>query len=229
MAWLFHPTPELVPASSALPGRAEPILDNPQPNAVLGTPITGPWRDGQQSLLVGVGCFWGAEKLYWNKPGVESTSVGYAGGITPNPTYCEVCSGLTNHAEVVEVVFDPTATTLAEIVTLALESHDPTQGFRQGNDVGTQYRSCFFTQGPRAQQDADLISALVADYGRRLATHGYGEVTTEVKPLADTPAGAYFLAEDYHQQYLHKVPDGYCPVHSTGISCGRQIGGAVAT
>ncbi|AKK12107.1 methionine-S-sulfoxide reductase [Corynebacterium uterequi] len=218
---MFRPTPALVPADDALPGRAEPVLDAPQPHAVLATPITGPWQDNQRSVLVGVGCFWGPEKLYWQLDGVVSTSVGYAGGVTPNPTYQEVCSGRTNHAEVVEVVYDPDVISLREIIALALEDHDPTQGFRQGNDVGTQYRSAFYTLGEHAAQDKELIEEMVADYGRRLAEHGYGEVTTEIAALADTPSGQYYRAEDYHQQYLHKVPDGYCPTHATGVACGR--------
>ncbi len=146
--WMFKPEPKLVAADQALSGRAEPILA-PAPHAVLGTPITGPWKEGQRSILIALGCFWGAEKMFWETEGVESTSVGYAGGTTPNPTYYEVCRGLTNHAEVVEVVYDPQRISLRDLVVQALEAHDPTQGFRQGNDVGTQYRSAFYPRKSR--------------------------------------------------------------------------------
>lgn len=221
MRWMFIPTPGLVPKEEALKGGRAPVLDNPRPHAVLGTPITGPWKDGQKSVLVGVGCFWGPERIYWEMDGVESTSVGYAGGVTQNPTYREVCSGRTNHTEVVEVVYDPAKVSLREIVAVGLEDHDPTQGFRQGNDVGTQYRSAFYTLGPDAAEDKAVIDEMVADYGARLAERGYGEVTTEIKLLDDTDAGAYYRAEDEHQQYLHKVPNGYCPSHATGVACAR--------
>ncbi|AWB84873.1 peptide-methionine (S)-S-oxide reductase MsrA [Corynebacterium liangguodongii] len=212
MGFLFGTTPELVDASRALPGRPEPVLAHPRPHAVLGTPITGPWRDGQGRVLVGLGCFWGVEKLYWQMEGVESTSVGYGGGITPNPTYREVCTGMTNHVELVEVVYDPARITLKELVKAGLEAHDPTQGFRQGNDVGTQYRSAFYTD---SEDDAELVRGWVAAYGEQLAGAGLGPITTEVRAGVD-----YYLAEDEHQQYLHKVPGGYCPHHSTGIACG---------
>lgn len=220
MGWLFGAAPKLVGRDEALHGGDHPVLAEPRPHAVLGTPITGPWRENQRTVLVGIGCFWGAEKLLWQLPGVESTAVGYAGGITPNPTYREVCTGRTNHVEVVRVVYDPERIALREIVAAALEAHDPTQGFRQGNDVGTQYRSAFYTEGPDAAAEAEEIRGIVAGYGSRLAEHGYGEVTTEVRPLAETDAGEFYLAEDEHQQYLHKNPDGYCPVHSTGVACG---------
>lgn len=179
---------------------------------MLGTPITGPWRAGQKRLLVGLGCFWGVEKLYWQMDGVESTSVGYGGGITPNPTYREVCSGMTNHVELVEVVYDPERISLKELVRAGLEAHDPTQGFRQGNDVGTQYRSAFYVD---TEDEAEQISGWIAEYGRQLEQAGYGPITTEVASGA-----SYYLAEEEHQQYLHKVPNGYCPHHSTGIACG---------
>lgn len=217
MSWLFRPTPALVSLADALPGRAEPILPAPVPHTVLGTPLTGPWKEGQRRVIIGIGCFWGAEKMFWSVSGVESTSVGYAGGITPNPTYMEVCSGRTNHAEVVEVVYDPQRVTLKDLVVKALEAHDPTQGFRQGNDVGTQYRSAFYLD---TEEDRAEVQALVDSYAPKLADAGFGPVTTEVTLLADTPAGAYFLAEDDHQQYLDKNPNGYCPHHSTGVACG---------
>lgn len=212
MGFLFSNTPSLVDASSALPGRPEPILVNPRAHAVLGTPITGPWREGQKRVLIGIGCFWGAEKMFWQLDGVEATSVGYGGGVTPNPTYREVCTGQTNHAELVEVVYDPAVISLKEIVKTALEAHDPTQGYRQGNDVGTQYRSAFFTD---TEEEAEQIRGWIREYAADLKDAGYGDITTEVRAGAD-----YYLAEDEHQQYLHKVPDGYCPHHSTGVACG---------
>ena len=216
MSWMFVRTPALVPAADTLPGRETPILPNPRPHMVLGTPLTGPWREGQRSLIVGIGCFWGVEKMYWEADGVEGTSVGYAGGVTPNPTYREVCSGRTNHTEVVEVVYDPEKISLDRLVAMALENHDPTQGMRQGNDVGTQYRSAIYTTG---EGEAARVREIVDAYAADLQEKGFGEVTTEVMPLADTPAGTYYLAEDEHQQYLHKVPHGYCPHHSTGVAC----------
>ena len=216
MGFLFAPSPKLVDANSALPGRPEPILANPREHAVLGTPITGPWREGQKRVLVGIGCFWGAEKMYWQMDGVNSTSVGYAGGITPNPTYREVCSGQTNHVEAVEVVYDPEVITLKEIVKAALEAHDPTQGYRQGNDVGTQYRSAFYTD---TEEEAEQIRGWIRQYEQDLHSAGYGDITTEVKSV-EADGVRYYLAEEEHQQYLHKVPNGYCPHHSTGVACG---------
>lgn len=212
MGFLFAPEPKLVAPEQALPGRSEPILPNPRPHAVLGTPITGPWKPEQRRILVGIGCFWGAEKMFWELDGVDSTSVGYGGGVTENPTYREVCTGQTNHVELVEVVYDPAKLELKEIVRAALEAHDPTQGYRQGNDVGTQYRSAFFTD---TEEEAEQIRQWIGEYERSLASAGYGDITTEVRAGAD-----YYLAEDEHQQYLHKVPNGYCPHHSTGVACG---------
>lgn len=212
MGFLFAPEPKLVDDTAALPGRPEPVLANPRPHAVLNTPITGPWREGQKRILIGIGCFWGAEKMFWQLDGVEATSVGYGGGITPNPTYREVCSGQTNHVELVEVVYDPEVISLKEIVKIALEAHDPTQGYRQGNDVGTQYRSAFYTD---TEEEAEQIREWIRQYEADLNSAGYGDITTEVR------AGApYYLAEEEHQQYLHKVPNGYCPHHSTGVACG---------
>lgn len=216
MGFLFAPSPKLVDASSALPGRPEPVLANPREHAVLGTPTTGPWRDGQKRVLVGIGCFWGAEKMFWQLDGVNSTSVGYAGGITPNPTYREVCSGQTNHLEAVEVVYDPEVITLKDIVKAALEAHDPTQGYRQGNDVGTQYRSAFYTD---TEDEAEQIRGWIRQYEQDLQSAGYGDITTEVKSV-EADGVKYYLAEEEHQQYLHKVPNGYCPHHSTGVACG---------
>ena len=216
MGFLFAPEPKLVDATVTLPGLPDPVLTQPRPHAVLGTPITGPWREGQKRLLIGIGCFWGAEKMYWQLDGVASTSVGYGGGQTPNPTYREVCSGQTNHVELVEVVYDPEVVTLKELVKVALEAHDPTQGFRQGNDVGTQYRSAFYTD---TEEEAEQICGWITQYGADLKDAGYGDITTEVTSV-EKDGVQYFLAEDEHQQYLHKVPNGYCPHHSTGVACG---------
>ena len=216
MGFLFAPSPKLVDASSALPGRAEPVLANPRVHEVLGTPTTGPWREGQRRILIGIGCFWGAEKMFWQLDGVESTSVGYAGGVTKNPTYREVCTGQTNHVEVVEVVYDPQVISLKEIVKTALEAHDPTQGYRQGNDVGTQYRSAFYTD---TEEEAEQVRGWIRQYEKDLQSAGYGDITTEVKSV-EADGVKYYLAEEEHQQYLHKVPNGYCPHHSTGVACG---------
>ncbi len=220
MGWLFAREPELVDADRALKGGRHPVLEHPRPHAVLGTSLVGPWEEGLRELYVGLGCFWGAEKLFWQMDGVHVTSVGYAGGITENPTYREVCSGRTNHTEIVHIVYDPKQVRFEQLVAAALEAHDPTQGYRQGNDVGTQYRSAIYTQDA---QEAEQAAAMVEAYGKRLEQEGYPRITTEVKPLADTPAGRYFLAEDEHQQYLHKNPYGYCPHHSTGVACGPDI------
>ncbi|MDN5684344.1 peptide-methionine (S)-S-oxide reductase MsrA [Corynebacterium glyciniphilum] len=204
-------------ADTALSGGRHPVLENPRPHTVFGTPITGPWKDGQEHVVIGLGCFWGAEKLFWQLDGVESTSVGYAGGYTPNPTYREVCTGRTGHSEVVDVVFDPERVDLRTVIRTGLENHDPTQGDRQGNDVGSQYRSVIYTTTP---EQRDIAATEVDAYGKKLAEAGYGAVTTEVSLLSETPAGEYYLAEDEHQQYLDKNPGGYCPVHATGVTCG---------
>lgn len=209
-------------AETALKGGRHPVLTDPKPHTVLGTPVTGPWKDGQQHIVLGLGCFWGAEKLLWQIDGVEATSVGYAGGYTPNPTYREVCTGRTGHSEVVDVVWDPSVVSLESILKVALENHDPTQGDRQGNDVGSQYRSVIFPVGTPEEvaSQVGIARSVVASYGERLRDAGYGDITTEIVPLAETPAGEYYLAEDEHQQYLDKNPDGYCPVHATGVTCG---------
>lgn len=217
MGFLFGAQPGLVPVAEALKGGTAPVLPQPSPHVVLGTPIDGPFEAGQEVLYLGIGCFWGAEKMFWETPGVKSTAVGYAGGVTPNPTYREVCSGRTNHAEVVQVVYDPAEVSLEELVVKALEAHDPTQGYRQGNDVGTQYRSCFYLQNA---EEAERVRKVVAHYAPKLEAAGFGPMTTEVAELAQTPAGAFYLAEEEHQQYLAKNPFGYCPHHSTGVACG---------
>lgn len=216
MAWFFAPEPVMVTADEALKGGRHPVLENTAPHTVLGTPVTGPWKEGQQRIWIGLGCFWGVEQMYWQMDGVEGTSVGYAGGFTPNPTYREVCSGRTGHTEIVEVVYDPSKISLEQLVARGLEAHDPTQGFRQGNDVGTQYRSAYYTEN---EEDAARVKAVVDAYGETLKQHGFGEITTEIGVISPSD---YFLAEDYHQQYLDKNPDGYCPHHSTGIPCGVE-------
>jgi peptide-methionine (S)-S-oxide reductase len=180
---------------------------------VLGTAIKPPFPDGFETAVFGLGCFWGAERLFWQAPGVHTTAVGYAGGITPNPTYEEVCSAQTGHTEAVLVVFDPARTTYDALLKLFWEGHDPTQGMRQGNDVGTQYRSAIYWTS-EAQRDAALRSR--ETYQETLREAGYGEITTEI---AELPAGGFFYAEDYHQQYLAKNPSGYCGLGGTGVSC----------
>lgn len=196
--------------ADALPGRPEP-MEIPDRHTVLGTPLAGPLPAGAEEAVFGLGCFWGAEKTFWQTPGVISTAVGYAGGFTPNPTYREVCTGRTGHAEVVRVVFDPARIKYAELLRVFWEHHDPTQGMRQGNDLGTQYRSVIqvFDAGQRAAAEASLVA-----YQARLAGAGYGTITTEI---AD--ATPFYYAEEYHQQYLDKNPAGYCPDHGTGVAC----------
>lgn len=201
---------QMVTAQDALPGRETP-LRVPARHEVLGTPLAPPYPEGSEVAEFALGCFWGAEKNYWLTPGVVSTSVGYEGGFTPNPTYEEVCSGRTGHAESVRVVFDPAKVTYPELLKIFWESHDPTQGMRQGNDVGSQYRSAIFYRSPEQQAQAEESRA---SYQKRLAEAGYSEITTEI-----VPAGEFYFAEDYHQQYLYKVPNGYCPDHGTGVSC----------
>ena len=183
----------------------------PARHAVLGTPLEPPFPDGFERAEFGMGCFWGAERVFWRVSGVHTTAVGYAGGFTPNPTYRDVCSGRTNHAEVVRVVFDPKATSYEELLRLFWENHDPTQGMRQGNDVGTQYRSAILwtTEEQRAAAEASRDA-----YQRVLADAGYGQITTEI-----AAAGPFYYAEDYHQQYLAKNPDGYCGLGGTRVAC----------
>ncbi|HET9102205.1 MAG TPA: peptide-methionine (S)-S-oxide reductase MsrA [Solirubrobacteraceae bacterium] len=199
----------MVPATDALPGREQQV-PVPERHAVLGTPLRPPFPDGMQHLVLGLGCFWGAEREFWEAPGVYTTAVGYAGGHTPNPTYEEVCSARTGHTEVVLVVFDPDQTSYAEILRRFWENHDPTQGMRQGNDVGTQYRSAIYWDTEEAREAAEQSRDA---YAQQLREAGYGEITTEI-----APAGPFYYAEDYHQQYLHKNPFGYCPVHATGVT-----------
>jgi peptide-methionine (S)-S-oxide reductase len=203
--------PVMITAAEALPGRTDQTMPVPSEHFELGTPLVGPWPEGHESLVVGMGCFWGAERKFWQAPGVHTTNVGYAGGFTPNPAYEEVCSGLTGHTEVVTVVWDTTKTSLEEMLRIFWESHDPTQGMRQGNDIGTQYRSAIYwadyTQRAAAELSRDRFQ-------EKLTAAGYGPITTEIAPLGD-----YFYAEPYHQQYLGKVPNGYCGIGGTGVSC----------
>jgi peptide-methionine (S)-S-oxide reductase len=200
----------LVEPDEALPGRAE-AMAVPARHEVLGTPLEPPFPAGHERAVVGMGCFWGAERVFWQAPGVYTTAVGYAGGFTPNPTYDEVCSGRTGHAEVVLVVFDPAATSYEEILRLFWENHDPTQGMRQGNDAGTQYRSLVLatSEGQRSAAERSLEG-----YEGVLAEAGFGAITTEIAP--DAP---FYYAEPYHQQYLAKNPNGYCGLGGTGVAC----------
>ena len=198
----------------ALPGRAE-SMPVPERHFVNGNPLKPPFPDGLQQAVFGLGCFWGAERRFWQAAGVFTTAVGYAGGVTPNPTYREVCSGDTGHTEVVLVVFDPAATSFDALLKVFWESHDPTQGMRQGNDIGTQYRSAVYTLDD-AQQAAAQASR--SAYEASLKSVGYGSITTEILPL-----DAFYYAEDYHQQYLAKNPGGYCGLGGTGVSCSVGI------
>jgi peptide-methionine (S)-S-oxide reductase len=201
----------LITADDALPGRDSEI-PTAERHYVLDTPLKPPFPEGLQTAVFGMGCFWGAERMFWEaQPGVYTTAVGYAGGFTPNPTYEEVCSGRTGHTEAVLVVFDPVKTSYEELLRIFWEGHDPTQGMRQGNDAGTQYRSAAY-YGDDVQRAA--IEASGQTFGERLSGAGYGEITTEV-----APAGPFYYAEDYHQQYLAKNPDGYCGLGGTGVSC----------
>jgi peptide-methionine (S)-S-oxide reductase len=211
---------EMIDPARALPGR-EAALPVPERHAVLGTPLTPPFPDGFEQAIVGMGCFWGAERIFWETPGVYTTAVGYAGGYTPNPTYEEVCSARTGHAEVVLVVFDPAKITYEEILRRFWEGHDPTQGMRQGNDVGTQYRSAIYWTTAAQREAAEASRAM---YSERLRAAGYGEITTEI-----AEAGPFYYAEEYHQQYLHKNPNGYCGIGGTGVSCPVGLGAAAAS
>jgi peptide-methionine (S)-S-oxide reductase len=201
-----------ITAEQALPGRETP-LPVPAKHEVLGSSLTPPYPEGTEVAEFALGCFWGEEKTFWRTPGVVSTAVGYEGGFTPNPTYEEVCTGLTGHAETVRVVYDPAKVSYEALLKVFWESHDPTQGMRQGNDVGSQYRSAIFYRS-EAQREAAEMSAQA--YGMKLAEAGYGAITTEI-----VPAGPFYFAEGYHQQYLAdtKNPYGYCPAHGTGVAC----------
>jgi peptide-methionine (S)-S-oxide reductase len=201
---------EMVSRENALPGRDTP-MPVPERHTVLGTPLAPPYPEGSQIAEFALGCFWGEEQKFWQTPGVISTSVGYEGGYTPNPTYEEVCSGRTGHAETVRVVYDPKKVTYPELLKVFWESHDPTQGMRQGNDVGTQYRSAIFY---RDEEQRVAAEESAASFGKKLAEAGYGAITTEI-----VPATEFYFAEDYHQQYLDKNPWGYCGAGGTGVTC----------
>ena len=201
---------ELVAREDALPGR-DAAMPVPERHEVLGTPITPPFEEGYESLVVGLGCFWGAERIFWKLPGVYTTAVGYAGGFTKNPTYEEVCSGRTGHTEAVLVVWDPEKTSREEILRAFWEGHDPTQGMRQGNDAGTQYRSAIYASSPEQLAAAEATRDA---FQAELSAAGYGEITTEI-----AEAGPFYYAEPYHQQYLAKNPNGYCGLGGTGVSC----------
>ena len=202
----------LVDPEQALPGRASDPFQRSNRHRVLGTPVvTDEVPEGHEVAVFGLGCFWGAEEIYWQKPGVWSTSVGYAGGHTPHPSYEEVCSGRTGHTEAVRIVFDPAVVSYADLVKTFFEVHDPTQGMRQGNDVGTQYRSAIYFTTPEQETQA---RELTATYGAELARRGLDEITTEIRPAADVP---YFYAEDQHQQYLAANPNGYRCHANTGV------------
>ena len=211
MAMLQPEKTRMVAAEEALPGRSERAFSVPDAHAVLGTPLEPPFPDGIEVAHFALGCFWGAERLFWELDGVYTTAVGYMNGTTPNPTYEEVCTGRTGHAEAVLVAFDPRQISYADLLKVFFEEHDPTQGMRQGNDVGTQYRS-----GAYFANDAQRATAEMAReaYDASLRAAGHEPITTEVEP-----AGPFYYAEDYHQQYLHKVPNGYCGLAGTGVSC----------
>jgi peptide-methionine (S)-S-oxide reductase len=214
----FRKKTALPTREEALPGRAQP-LPTAETHFVNGSPLKGPYPAGSETAIFALGCFWGAERKFWQTPGVLTTAVGYIGGVTPNPTYEETCTGMTGHTEAVLVVYDPKQVSYEELLRVFWENHDPTQGMRQGNDVGTQYRSGVYATSPEQRAAAEASKAA---YGRALAARGYGPITTE---LAD--AGPFYFAEDYHQQYLAKNPMGYCGLGGTGVSC--PIGTGVAT
>jgi peptide-methionine (S)-S-oxide reductase len=214
MFGLGHKT-KLIDAADALPGRPQEI-PVPDRHAVLGTPLKPPFPQGLEQAVFGLGCFWGAERVFWQAPGVYTTAVGYAGGFTPNPTYEEVCTARTGHTEAVLVVFDPAKTTYEDMLKLFWENHDPTQGMRQGNDIGSQYRSAIYTFSDAQLKAAEASRAV---YAERLQGAGYPDITTEI-----APAGPFYYAEDYHQQYLEKNPWGYCGLGGTGVSCPVGLG-----
>jgi len=213
----FRKKLELPSEDQALPGRQQE-MPVPAKHFVNFHPIKEPFPDGLERAVFGMGCFWGAERKFWEAPGVYTTAVGYAGGITPNPSYEEVCSGMTGHTEVVLVVFDPEQTTYEDVLRVFWENHDPTQGMRQGNDVGTQYRSAIYTYSPAQLAAAEHSREL---FQKKLTDAGYGEISTEIRE-----APAFYYAEDYHQQYLAKNPNGYCGLGGTGVSCPVGVAGA---
>lgn len=208
---------EMPAPEAALPGRTDRQMRVAEAHTVLGTPLSGPWPAGIETAIFGLGCFWGAERKFWQQPGVYSTAVGYSAGYTPNPTYEEVCSGGTGHNEVVLVAYDPAKISYGQLLKVFFENHDPTQGMRQGGDIGTQYRSGIYTLTPAQQSEAEAARAI---YDKALRGRGFTPVTTEI-----LPAGPFYYAEDYHQQYLDKNPQGYCGLGGTGVAC--QIGTGV--
>ena len=208
---LFKRDVKMISPEEALPGRERPAFDVPERHEVLGTPLEPPFPEGIETAVFALGCFWGAERLFWLMPGVYTTAVGYAGGLTPNPTYEEVCSGRTGHAEAVLVAFDPKKVSYESLLKTFFEEHDPTQGMRQGNDIGTQYRSAIYYTNEEQHRAAEIVRD---DYNRALEAAGKKAITTEI-----APAGPFYYAEDYHQQYLHKVPNGYCGLKGTGVAC----------
>jgi peptide-methionine (S)-S-oxide reductase len=210
MSFLFREKTKMIAPERALPGRSNALVV-PDRHDVLGTSIKPPFPEGYQRAVFGMGCFWGAERVFWQAPGVYTTAAGYAGGYTPNPTYEEVCSGSTGHTEAVLVVFDPKATSYEEMLRLFWENHDPTQGMRQGNDVGTQYRSEILTTSDSQREAAESSRDM---FQEQLTEKGYGEITSEIAPLDE-----FYYAEGYHQQYLAKNPNGYCGLGGTGVSC----------
>jgi len=210
----------MVTAESALEGRDTRPFTVPTKHYVLTTPLEEPYADGLETAYFGMGCFWGAERIFWQVEGVVSTAVGYEGGFTANPTYEEVCSGRTGHAEVVKVVFDPQQVSYADLLRIFWESHDPTQGMRQGNDSGSQYRSAVYTTSPEQQKTAE---ASRDEYQPWLTKAGFGEITTDIEPAKD-----FYYAEAYHQQYLAKNPNGYCGIGGTGVSCPVGLGTVTA-
>jgi len=215
MSFLFKQKSNQIDPADALPGREERMAV-PARHEVLGTPLEPPFPAGLEQAVFGLGCFWGAERIFWEASGVYTTAVGYAGGYTPNPTYSEVCSGRTGHTEAVLVVFDPAKTSYEELLRLFWEGHDPTQGMRQGNDVGTQYRSAVLYTSEAQREAAERSRTM---FEERLGESGYGSITTEIAPLGD-----FYYAEDYHQQYLAKNPNGYCGLGGTGVSCPVGLG-----
>lgn len=208
---LFRHSPQMVTREEALPGRTDRSMPVPDRHDVLDAPLAGPWPADTASVVVGMGCFWGAERKFWQTPGVYSTAVGYAGGFTPNPTYEETCTGRTGHTEVVLVVYRPAEVSFEQLMRVFWENHDPTQGMRQGNDIGTQYRSAVYVTDPA---QAPLVEATRSAYQQRLSESGFGAITTEVAEL-----DAFWYAEPYHQQYLSKNPNGYCGIGGTGVTC----------
>ncbi len=212
----------MVTREDALPGHPNPTFSVPDRHAVLDAPLAPPFPAGVETAYFGMGCFWGAERLFWQTPGVYSTAVGYAGGVSPNPTYEEVCSGMTGQAEVVQVAYDPTKVSFGELLKIFFEGHDPTQGMRQGNDVGSQYRSVIIAMSPEQQREAEPVKA---SYDAALRNSGHSPTTTEIAPASSNP---FYFAEAYHQQYLHKVPNGYCGLGGCPVSLpvAQRVSGA---